>query len=263
MKPTRIYQCPDTTCGILTGIYEAGISRYGHDYIKLTVEDPKIPAPTSLFSEYIEITEDYRKADSAAESIRKNISETAYNYTITALLSSDADKADIAYHFLVYGFQLGPRVISALQLPWVRRMFELNRKVMNEAHFFREFLRFSQSDGVYLSVIEPKSRVVSLIMPHFSDRLNCEPFIIYDKTHAEAGIHPVHGEWFIRKILPDMEQTLENMYNNTDELKALWRTFFDSIAIKERMNPSLQRNMLPIHFRKHMTEFMEEQRGQH
>ena len=107
-----------------------------------------------------------------------------------------------------------------------------------------------------ISVIEPKSRVVSLIMPHFSDRLNCESFIIYDKTHCEAGIHPASGEWFIKNTLPDEGQILENMYNNKDELTALWKTFFDSIAIKERINPALQRNMLPLHFRKHMSEFM-------
>lgn len=256
MKPIRIYQCPDTIDGMLTGIYEAGISRYGHDYIKLEVTEPGTPTSMSLFSEYIEISEDPVKAGNVAESIQKNISSAAYNYTISALLSADADKANIAYHFLVYGFHVGPRIISALQVSWVRQIFELKRSVMNEAHYFKEFLRFSQSDRLYISVIEPKSRVISLIMPHFSDRLNCESFIIYDKTHSEAGIHPASGEWFIKNILPDEGQILENMYNNKDELTALWKTFFDSIAIKERINPALQRNLLPIHFRKHMSEFM-------
>ena len=101
MKPTRIYQCPDTIDGMLTGIYEAGISRYGHDYIKLEVTEPGTPTSMSLFSEYIEISEDPVKADNVAESIQKNISSAAYNYTISALLSADADKANIAYHFLV------------------------------------------------------------------------------------------------------------------------------------------------------------------
>lgn len=256
MKLTRIYRCPDTIDGMLTGIYEAGISRYGHDYIKLEVTEPNAPTSMSLFSEYIEISEDPIKAGKVAESIQKNISAAAYNYTISALLSDDADKANIAYHFLVYGFHVGPHIISALQVSWVRQIFELKRSVMNEARFFKEFLRFSQSGKLYVSVIEPKSRVASLIMPHFSDRLNCESFIIYDKTHNEAGIHPASGEWFIKNILPKEGQILENMYNNKDELMALWKTFFDSIAIKERINPELQRNMLPLHFRKHMSEFM-------
>lgn len=40
-----------------------------------------------------------------------------------------------------------------------------------------------------------------------------------------------------------------------DEYKILWKAFFNNIAIKERINPKLQRNNLPIRFRRDMTEF--------
>lgn len=255
MKPIRVYRCPDTIDGIMTGIYEAGISRYGHDYIRLEVISPDCISEMQLFSEYIEIIEDAKKAALAADSIIKKISSAVYISIIHVLLSDKADKADIAYHFLVYAFHIGPGVMSALQVPWVKQVFEINRAVGNESHFFREFLRFSQTDGIYISVIEPKNHVILLITPHFADRLNTESFIIYDKIHMEAGIHPASGDWYIRHILPEESLQLEKMYNNDDGLASLWKTFFDAIAIKERANPSLQRNMCPIHFRKHMTEF--------
>jgi len=35
----------------------------------------------------------------------------------------------------------------------------------------------------------------------------------------------------------------------------LWKTFFKTVAITERINKKLQRNNLPLHHRKHMTEF--------
>ena len=34
-RPLRIYQCEDTQNGILTAVYEAGISGYGHKYIRI------------------------------------------------------------------------------------------------------------------------------------------------------------------------------------------------------------------------------------
>lgn len=34
-RPLRIYQCEDTQDGILTAVYEAGISGYGHKYIRI------------------------------------------------------------------------------------------------------------------------------------------------------------------------------------------------------------------------------------
>lgn len=39
------------------------------------------------------------------------------------------------------------------------------------------------------------------------------------------------------------------------EYADLWKAFFESIAIPERENADLQRTNLPLHYRKHMTEF--------
>jgi hypothetical protein len=39
--------------------------------------------------------------------------------------------------------------------------------------------------------------------------------------------------------------------------KKLWKSFFNSIAIKERENLKLQRQHCPLRRRKYMTEFME------
>jgi probable DNA metabolism protein len=40
-----------------------------------------------------------------------------------------------------------------------------------------------------------------------------------------------------------------------EEFQALWKTFFDSIAINERKNIKLQQNNMPGRFRSNMTEF--------
>lgn len=95
------------------------------------------------------------------------------------------------------------------------------------------------------------------------------------KRTGEAGIHPASGEWFIKNTLPDEGQILENMYNNKDELTALWKTFFDSIAIKERITQALQQKHASASFQKTyvriswvqnkstIQQLREEQRGQY
>lgn len=254
-KPTRIYRCPDTIDGILTGIYEAGLSHYGHDYIYLEVQSPDISRTLSLFSEYIDITEDAIKAQKVVDSIRKNISPRAYRHVICALLSDSPEKANTAYHFLVYGFHLGEKITDALTIPWVQEMFAIHRRIQNEAHFYKEFLRFTRTDTCYLGLIEPSCRVVSLITPHFSDRLHCENFMIYDKTHGELSIHQADSAWYIRTVTVEEGQELERCYEKQDAFTSLWQTFFDSIAIEQRINPKGQTNLCPKHFRKHMLEF--------
>ena len=48
---------------------------------------------------------------------------------------------------------------------------------------------------------------------------------------------------------------LEELTEKQEEYADLWKTFFDHIAIVERKNQKLQTNMLPLHYRKYMTEF--------
>jgi probable DNA metabolism protein len=44
---------------------------------------------------------------------------------------------------------------------------------------------------------------------------------------------------------------------NEQQFQKLWQTFFDSVTIKERKNLKLQRQMVPLKYRKDMTEFKE------
>ena len=39
-KMIRVYQCEDTVDGILSAIYDAGISGYGHEYIRIEPQSP-------------------------------------------------------------------------------------------------------------------------------------------------------------------------------------------------------------------------------
>ena len=42
------------------------------------------------------------------------------------------------------------------------------------------------------------------------------------------------------------------------QYRRLWKTFFDTIAIRERRNPRCQRSNMPLRYRSTMTEFQNE-----
>lgn len=48
-KPTRYYLCSDTDTGILSAIYDAGLSCYGHRFIRIRHWLP-MPVMSRLFS---------------------------------------------------------------------------------------------------------------------------------------------------------------------------------------------------------------------
>ena len=258
MKPIRVYQCEDTQEGILTAVYDAGKSRYGHEFIRLQVQNPDLQENYDLFSEYISVTTDAEKARKVEESVCSKISREAYEAVMCVIRCADADKANVIYHFIVYGFALGAKVTDALQIPWVQRMFEMRRKFWNEAYYFREFMRFQEimlEHPVLFAVFEPQSRVLPEVATHFADRLNPEWFVILDKTHREAAFHNPDKGWYVRRLEPEECERLLELEQQKEDYVDLWKAFFETIKIQERSNPNLQRNNLPLHYRKHMPEF--------
>jgi probable DNA metabolism protein len=255
MNNIRIFQCENSIDGIFTAIYQAWSSGYGHANIKIEEKcDENDYFNFELFSEYIMVETNLEQSLMVARSIKSKISLEAYEMVCRAALSDYKGKGDLIYRFLILGFHIGSRIVSHLSNEVVNQVFKLNRYVNNEAHHLLGFIRFTeQENGVLTSVIHPRNNVLTLVTPHFADRLPNERFVIFDQNRNICSLHLPGKSWIIAKLhnidLPSYDGIID------DEYKKLWRVFFDNIAIKERNNPKLQRNNLPIRFRKDMTEF--------
>lgn len=262
MKTKRILVCDGTVDGIFTAIYKAYDMRYGHENIKLVEKAAEGDELNfELFSEYIDIEKDYELSAKVGRSIRQKISSQAYESVIRAALSEETGKSDAIYRFLILGFHVGKEVMNYLSNDAVHRIFTINRNVGNEAHHMLEFLRFKEvGDGVLLAVIKPKNHVLSLITPHFADRLNNERFLIYDEGRSIAAIHEKNQEPIYMEVDGELVHALDMSKDKQADYEQLWKTFFNSICIKERVNLKLQRNNLPLRFRGNMTEFIESEK---
>lgn len=259
-KPIRVYQCEDTTNGILSAVYEAGLSGYGHQFIRIQPQIEGQMENFALFTEYVTVEADEEKAVRVIDAVREKISYKAYSFMMSAVVSHYSDKGDAIYQFVTYGFTMGGKVCDALQIPCVKRIFEINRAVLNEAHFMEEFLRFQEvqrEPALLLAVVEPRNKILPFITGHFADRFPEEWFIIYDKMHREASFHYRDSRWEVRLLTEAEAKKLEELSEQQEDYVDLWKAFFHSIAVEERKNPKLQRNMFPLHYRKHVTEFLD------
>lgn len=254
-----VFTCNDDFESIMTCIYDAWASKRGHDNVKL-LKGPVVQP--DLFCEYIHVEPDAHKTEMVVRSIRNKISEEAYVHIFYASLSNAPDALDTIYRFLILGFAYGGRVMSMLSYPPVIRTMELRRNVGNEAHFFREFVRFHAIEGkVYVSHIEPKNNVLMPIAEHFQDRMPSEHWIIMDDNRRIAAIHPVSQDFYLQFLTDEEAEKLSKTEEYRDEYTKLWITFFNTIGIEQRKNPACQRNMFPIWMRKHVTEFMREEKA--
>jgi len=258
----KILVCDGTLDGIFTAIYHAYDLRCGHDNIKIVIDgETEQDYNLELFSEYITITTDFELALKVSRSIQKKISQEVYEQVCKAALSYDPERGDAIYRFLILGFHMGRQVVSFLSNDAVIKIFELNRNVGNESHHFLGFLRFKEvGQGVLLAIFKPKNNILTLVAPHFSDRLNNENFIIYDEGRKTAMIHGRNKENVLLPMTEEMIGQIEAMNVREEEYENLWSAFYDSICIEERKNEKLTRNNLPLRFRSNMTEFKRERK---
>ena len=254
-----IFQCEDSPDGILTGIYEAWGSRLGHRNIRLEVGTN---TNYELFSEYREVAVSDEKAEKVAGTIKRRLGEEVWFWIYHALLSDDGGKADAVYRTVVLGLFLADRdpanagkLMENLKEPCIFQVFSFARAVEHEAHRYLGFVRFREmKSGFLFSQIEPSGQILPLVGDHFADRFPRENFVIYDSRHGGFLIHRSEHPWILfvgdavnKEALKESEQEAE--------YAGLWKNFVKSIGILERKNDTLRQQLLPIKFRKYMTEF--------
>lgn len=247
--------CEDSLEGIFTGIYQAYLKKRPHEQIHICIgEDENY----RLFAVYENCPVEEGKAAKVAGTIIKEFGQEAYLAICRALASQAEDKGEAVYKTVVTGLRMRNKrqVMGNLQNPYVHRVFELARFTANEAHYHVEFLRFKElENGILYADIGPKNNILTFIVPHFADRLPLENFVIYDEIRKIYAMHPAGKEWYL--VYGDEKiARAEHDFSEGEEIYSeLFGHFFHTIAIKERRNYKLQRNMLPLRYREYMTEF--------
>jgi len=253
----RVYICRDTVTGLYSAVYDAWSECRNDGEAGIALKDHIVP---ELFCEYVETREAEKKALAVEKLIRSHLGEYAYGRLYYASLSYEADKGDAIFGTMRAARKLtdSTRIMDHLTEPSVRRCFELSRNVGNEAHFFKEFLRFRElKSGVLFAKIEPKNQVLTCIAPHFADRLPLENWMIYDKTHGMFVVHEARKKWVLVSDVCADESRFDEFSESEEEIQKLWKGFFHTISIEERESYARQRQHLPIWYRKNMVEFDE------
>ncbi len=250
-----VFTCHDDFVSILTAAYRAFRSHLGHSNVKLSLEPVLQP---ELFCDYIHVDADRTAYDEVVSAVRQKISTEAYIWIYYATCSDCEDKADLIYRFLIHGFHFGAVITDMLQDPIVSRLMEIKRRVLNEAHLSREFIRFTSVDGrLYLAHFSPRSDVIMYVADHFADRMPSEYWVIVDDTRGIAAVHPVDSPYYLQDLTEEEMLSLSGTEESKDYFITLWKKYFDSIAIEERKNYICQRTHFPLWMRGHVTEFMD------
>lgn len=250
--------CEDSIEGILTGVYKAYEMHKDHQTIHLQTSDME---NFRLFSTYAYVEPDEEKSQKVLRTIWNRFGEDAYTQLCQAMVSYDAGKADAVYHTIVTGIagHFQGRLMQHLSQSCIHEVFRMSRNTGIEIHHYLGFLRFRElSGGVLFARYHPKNDITTMMMPHFANRLPNEDFAIYDENRNYYAVHAKGKQWYLVRVELPFSPDQEAYSDHEAEYQALYRHFCKTIAIAERKNLKLQRNMLPLRFRKYMHEFQPE-----
>lgn len=248
-----VFTCSREFENMLTCIYVAMASRLGHRNIRLMFEPV---GQYDLLNEYIHVDADPEKTYKLIEAINFKISPYFYHEMMYSAMYHEEDVLDNIYRMLLLGFKYGNSALDMAQYEAVNRNRMIRKAYGTEVCRFREFTRFHElRKSLYVAHIEPRSRVVTALGPIFSDRMPSENWMIVDDIHLEAVVHPKDEDFYIRRLNEAELSNLLKSEEENDEYTDLWKLFFDSIAIDERINPVCQQSHMPLWTRKHAVEF--------
>ena len=241
--------------GLLTAVFDAYFRKTFPE--ALVVEGEPLP----LFcDETFTVCADSGKAERVWSGLKKKLSHTALS-SLTACWLSELPGTDmLLFRYICKTFDAPASIELNFGDPDVLEIAKIYKKVGCERERVLQFLRFQKAtDGTYFAAIEPMYNVLSLVVNHFRDRFAGQKWLIYDIKREYGYYYDLSTVTEVRfegqeshllsGILSD-----DLMVQDEKLFQQLWKEYFKSITIKERLNPKLHRQHLPVRFWKYLTE---------
>ena len=198
---------------------------------------------------YIET--DREKADRVRKSIPARIAPEALDLTENVFCSCLEEKELRLLQFLLRGYREGGaflrRGFSDAQL---QPLLRARQHLMGEAHLLKGFIRFADYDGHLAATITPKNFVLPFIAGHFATRYRNENFLIFDKTNKVALIYENRAARMVAAEHIEFPAFSEE----EERYRALWKRFYDTVAIEGRENPRCRMTHMPKRYWENMVE---------
>ena len=208
------------------------------------------------------VTTDDEKARRVWTGLEKQLSHEAVRLISVSWLSELPELSTPLFQYVCKVFRQGD-ISKNFADSDVLTVTNIARRVLHEQLRMKQFIRFQKAkDGTYLAVVSPDHNVLPIIIDHFQDRFNDQPWLIYDAKRHYGFYYD--GQTAIRITFEDEASVPFNLSDgklNEDVLSSddqllqnLWRTYFKAICIRERMNPRKQLQDMPRRYWKYMTE---------
>lgn len=241
--------------GLLTVVFEAYVRKAFPDLI--LGEEEMLPL---FYDVKVEVQTDKGRADRVWKGLQRKLSPLGLGVLTTAWLSELPEMELLLVRYMRRALDAKGNVEWDFGNEDVLRATQLAKKVSQEAHRLNQFLRFQKAaDGTYFAAVEPLYNVLPLSLRYLRDRFADQVWLVYDLKREYGYYYDKKEAREVRFEHPAAHLKtgkLDDSLMDKDErlFQEMWKAYFHAIAIKERANPRLHRQNLPVRFWKHLPE---------
>ena len=207
------------------------------------------------FEKTRDVVTDIEKAKSIKKLFVDKVGFEIYSQFYYAFFSCDIEKDITLLRYMELAFKIGFEIGNIYSVDVVSKVRKLSKKVSRERHKFLGFVRFEEmvcgKNRILYSSIEPDNNILYLMGNHFSDRFYGEKIIMHDKKRKIALLCE-NGE----NTIIEFDMNLGSFKSKVEEdFQTLWRGYFKSMAIEDKISLKRQQQHVPLKYRKNLTEF--------
>lgn len=240
--------------GLLTAVFDA--------YSRKTFPDKLLGegdiAPLFMEESYTVLTQE-DKSIRVWTALEKKLTKQACNMITHAWLSEIKECDDLLFRFIRKAIDSKVSIETNFGDADVLEIHQIAKKVSHEGHYLRMFVRFQKAaDDIFFAPVSPVYNALPVAIDHFTDRFADHKWVIYDIKRRYGYFYDLTTTSEI--TLDDDNHLLggkldESMMAEDEKLfQELWKGYFNSMTIKERINLRLQRQHMPKRFWKYLTE---------
>ena len=243
----------NTFDGLLTCVFDAFYRKQFPE--KIVAESTQLP----LFSETFAVITDAEKAERVLAGLQKKLSPSAVQMLFVCFLAEKEEVPTWIFNYMSKALVSEKSIELNFADNDVLELSKIYRKIQREAERIRQFVRFQKTaDGIFFAVFEPLYNVLPLVSEHFEDRFADQQWIVYDLKREYGLYYNLEKTEIVRfenlNISPTGQLSLDKLDEYELAFQQLWKDYFKSITIKERLNPKLHRQNMPKRFWKYLTE---------
>lgn len=115
-------------------------------------------------------------------------------------------------------------------------------------------ISFEDDYDIWFARCNPRDSVIPLIMDHFVERFNIQPFIIHDEAHDICGVYDGEGWYLVKTDRGGFDLKVPDQSSDESTMQDAWRRFYNAVSIDSRYHPELRRHFMPKRLWRNITE---------